>query len=404
MDKDWSEIPKYGLVKKPVYRYGLVVFLYAIVNAITCYILPIFLEEEIGNLSLVGLVLASSSIWNIATDIFFSFRQKTISYVKLIRVVGLVAFLIFLGLYINVSVVMLIICSFLWGIYTEVYAFARFDFEQVLEDEGESGAKNFGMIENFFSLGSMVGPILASALVLISHKLVTFTGMYLIVAMLLVFTIFIRLKKLPIDAEDKIRRLSFASQLRRWKKLGVKILPLILTFLINGMADGAIFSFLPIFAIKTPQLSVYGGIIMASVFLPMVLFSGLMGWLADRVGKLKFIRMGMGIAGLALLVFGFSTNVFLTVSLAFIYGLGFSMFISSILSMEGIFIHKHKSSEGKIIGQTGIAYNLGFIIGAILMGVIVSTTGSFGIGFAVFGVGYLVLLGIYGIKGKKLLI
>jgi MFS family permease len=323
-------------------------------------------------------------------DLLVGFSKKPPSYVFMLRMVGALIFLGFMGLYVNLSVTTLVLVTFLWGIYSELYSFSVFDFIQALSDDENKQAFNFGVLDNAYSLGALVAPMIASLLILTNQKLVMFTGIYLVVGFFVVFNLFVILKRLPESLEERKRKMAIWNEIKIWLKIRKKINTVLSVLFMKGMSDGALTGFVPIMAMNTAGLGKFGGFVLMSIFLPITAFSGVFGDLADKNGKKNFILTGILLTGLALLGFGFSQNIILSCLLGFIIGTGISMYSPASLAVESIYIKKHKSQETRVVGETGIYYNVGFIIGSSLCGLLVAISGSYGIAFGFFGIFYLV--------------
>jgi MFS family permease len=391
---------KYGLSNRPIYRFAFLTFLYAIVNGMIAFVLPLFLQEKLNSYTLVGIILGSSSIWNIATDIAFGFTRISPSYVRLMNVVMVAVLTIFLTLWKVEHVAVFFLAVILWGVFTEVYAFAKFNFIESLNDEEDAGL-NFGILGNFFSLGGAIAPILVGALILLSKDLTMITGIVITLVMFTVFFLYIKLKRLPKAVVVEKRHLHFITELKLWKKIGKQVFPLLMVFLACGMGDGALLSFGPIFTESNENLKTYGGLILSGIYLPTVVFSGFFGHLADKYGNRKFILYGLLISAVSLLLFGVFSHPLVVGLMALVHGIGYTVFSSAIMAEESLYIERHRTCEKEVVGESGAFYNLGYIVGASLAGVIASIVGNFGIAFGVFGLWYLIVFGVYLGWGKK---
>ncbi|MGI5827987.1 MAG: MFS transporter [Patescibacteria group bacterium] len=390
---------RFGFNKKPVYRFAVITLLYALINGITAYILPLILEERFISFTIVGIILASSSLFNIVTDVIVGSMRRPPHYLTAIRLTGFFAFLVFISMLFPQRGEMLILAACLWGIYSELYNFARFDFIEAIPEKADH-ALHFGMLNNSFSFGSVIAPILASSLFFISHQLTVSTGIFFVGSMLIYLAMNQRLKNLPNPVSVVRRRMHALAELKVWRTICKKVFPVFLVFLAVGMAEGTITSFTPIFTRNHDSLQVFGGLIFASFFLPTVLFSGYFGHLADREGEKKYILIGMLLSAVSLLFFGFSREPVSAVILAFLHGVGLSTLAPALLSEESKYIEKHHSRESEIVGESGIFYNIGFVAGTMLAGVLASKIG-FGVAYGIFGLFYLITFAAYWLWGPR---
>jgi MFS family permease len=384
----------FNLKNRYIHRFAILVFLYAIANGMISFILPVFLQEKLNSLTLVGIILASSSIWNILTDLTIGFLKKPPNYLRLMQLVGLSIFLAFLGIWLVDEVWMYVLVVALWGILTEMFAFSNFGFVINSSKEKER-AGNFGILANFLYLGYSIAPVIVGAVIIVSRDLTMATGVYFAVGILIYFNLQKYFKKLPVPQPIVKRRLKVINELKLWFKIGKKVWPLLLIFLIKGVSDGALFSFVPIFVESNPKLKYYGGLILSSIFLPMALLGGWFGHQADKWGRKKFILTGLATCAFSLMLFGFSGNGLIAILLALAIGLGYSLYSPVLDALASSYIERHQNQESEVESEDGIFYNFGFIIGAMLTGFLATILGGFGPAFAVFGGLYLFVFGIF---------
>lgn len=409
MNRTINNIRKYGLHRALVYQFGfsdkviynfaIVTFLYALINGIISYAIPIFVNESMKSLSLVGVILASSSIGNIYTDLAINFFKKPTSYMGLMRIIAMAILLAFVLMGLPANLLTLFLLAIIWGIYTELFSFAKFNYVTNIDNVDEH-AFDHGILNNFFSLGGMIAPILASPMILVGWDLTVITGMVLILVMAVIFSLFKKNGKMPLPIEMKKKNLGLRTEIKLWKKVGFKILPLLVVLFIFGMGEAAILSFTPIFSASREGLRVYSGLILSGFYIPIILFSQYFGKSIDKKGEKIYILFGLLLASISLTFFGFSQHFLIAFMLAFLHGLGVSAFATALASEQSKYIDKHHCQEGRVVGQSGISYNIGFIIGACGAGFIAESFG-FGISFRIFGIGYLLVTIIYFIWGPK---
>jgi len=376
-----------------LYRYAMVVFLYATLNGIVSFILPVYLEETIPSLTIVGLILASSSIWNIVTDFVLGLAKKSPSYRGLTQLVGMILFGLFIMIWLHVHIVTLIIATVLWGVYTELFTFANFDYV-VVSSCKEDRAGHFGLMTNFRSLGFAIAPIMIGVAVAEDKKIALFTGLFFSICMIVLFQIQLWQKKLPDPIIVKPKRRNLIAHLKLWKSIGHKMAIYLWIYFVRGVADGVLTSFVPIFVEMKQELKLYGGFIVAGLSLPTAFVSGYFGSLADRFGRTKFILLGIFISAVTLLFFGFVSNPYLAIILSLFIGVGYSLYSPALEAEMGEYVAKHHSQEAEAESESGIVYNLGFIVGAGLTGLLVSILGGFGPAFAILGL-------LYGVVGLR---
>jgi len=369
----------------------MVVFLYSLVNGMVSFLLPVFLEETVSSLTIVGLILASSSVWNITTDFILGLTRLNPSYRRLTQLVGMLLFTLFALIALHLHVVTLIIATTLWGIYTELFTFASFDFVVKTSSEADR-AGHFGLINNFRSMGFSLAPIMIGLALVESKDLAIFTGLFFSTCMLVLFWLQLKQNKLPKPQIAKIRRRTLSEHIRIWTAISKKMSSYLWVYFVRGVADGVLTSFVPIFVEVTRELKLYGGFIVAGLSLPTAFVSGYFGSLADRLGRQRFIIIGLLLSAVALFFFGFITNPLVAIAVSFIVGVGYSLYVPALEAEMGKYVEKHHSQETEAEGESGMIYNGGFIIGAGLTGILVTILGGYGPAFAILGV-------LYGVVG-----
>lgn len=383
--KHWKHADHY------LYRYSMVIFLYSILNGMVSFLLPVLLEESIPSLSLVGIILASSSVWNIITDFVLGISNKSPSYRLLTRLVGMLLFILFGSIWISTNPVVLIFAAAIWGVYTELATFAGFNFV-ISTSSSKDRSAHFGLLNNFKSLGFALAPIMIGLAVADNRQMIYFTGIFFVFCFLSLFQIQIWQNKLPQVSTFSAKRRSLIKLVKTWFRVGKNISKYLVVFFIRGVADGVLTSFVPIFVEMKSELKIFGGFIVAGLSLPTAFVSGYFGSLADKWGRRKFIVLGLLISAVALLFFGFSTNPFLAIFLSLLIGIGFSLYVPPLEAELGCFVDKHHYLEDEVESESGAIYNFGFITGAGLTGFVVSVLGGFGPAFAILGL-------LYGLVG-----
>ncbi|NMC35985.1 MFS transporter [Candidatus Beckwithbacteria bacterium] len=385
---------------RPVFRFAFLAFLFAIASGLISFTLPVLLQREKVSLALIGLILASSSIWNIATDLVIGFLKKPPNYRWLFQMIGLAIVAIFASLWLYDEVIIIIMATVLWGIFTEFYNFANFDFV-VNNCQTKQQGVSFGTMANFRCLGYFIAPIMAGSLLLANQEFVLLAGLFLGLLILILLKLYFSQKKLPKPIAIQKRRMPAAKELALWFKIIHKVFPLLLVFMTMGICDGILSSFAPLFVMDQPNLRLIGGFIVAMLSLPTMLLTGYFGRLADKKGEKPFILLGLLVSGASLLFFGYAQEAFVAIVLALVIGIGYSIYMAALQAEQSHYIEKHHVQENEVVGESGIFYNLGFFGGAALAGVLAEVFGSFGPMFAVFGVMHFVVVEIYFLFGPK---
>ena len=395
---------RYQFKQKQLYLFSIIILLYTIVDGMVTFFLPLVAKEILHSMALVGIILASSSVWDIVADVFLGFRDGEVEHKRLIR---LAFFLVLILLGINalpiednflLGLVILLLSMILWGFHYEYMVWGTYDFIIDTTDK-EDQATSFGVVEVFRSLGYAIGPIIAGTAILVSFHLVLGSAAFLGILALLLFVFFSSFyQELPTRSQKK-RRLNWRAELHLWKKIGSKILPLLIMTFSLGIFNGVVFSLTPILVETKESFSLFGGFIVGAFWIPMILFTGWFGQLADRWGKKQFILLGSFLVIIALSVFGLVANPWVALTLALVAGTGTSMFYPALNAQYSNYIEDHIDEEKEAIGEMGVSVNLGFISGASLGGIFVSLTGGFWAAYFLVALAFMVSGVVYYQRG-----
>lgn len=375
-----------------LYTFSLVALLYTITDGIVTFYLPILAEEVLTSMALVGIVLASSSVWDIVADLFLGFQSKEVKHKQLIRW-AFVIMLLLIGSNIlavsgglGVRRAILLLSMLLWGFHYEAMIWGVYDFVVDTREKGTQAA-SFGVISVFQSLGYAIGAVIAGTAILVSAKTALGTGSLFAALGLVLFSIFITTYREPPSKEHQ-RKLHFRTEIQLWRKIGRKIFPLLLVTLSVGLFNGVVFSMTPILVETRAGLSLLGGFIVGAFSVPMILFTGWFGRLADKYGKHQFVILASFLIAATMSVFGLVDNPWVAAVLALTAGTGLSLLYPALDSQFSAYIGEHTGQEKETLGEMGVSVNIGFILGAALGGIFVSLTGSFWLSYFLVAVAF----------------
>jgi MFS family permease len=368
-----------------LYTFSLVALLYTIADGIITFYLPILAEEVLTSMALVGIVLASSSVWDIVADVFLGFQSKEVKHKQLIRwafVIMLISIgsnVLGLGGSLGVRQAILLLSMLLWGFYYEAMMWGVYDFVVDTREKGTLGA-SFGVISVFQSLGYAIGPVIAGMAILISAKTALGTGSLFAILGLLLFSMFTTTYKEP-QSKTLESKLHLRAELALWKSIGRTIFPLLLMSLSVGLFNGVVFSMTPILVEAKANFHLLGGFIVGAFSIPMILFSGWFGRLVDKYGKHQFVMLASFLIATTMGVFGLVDNPWVAAVLALVAGTGLSLLYPALDSQFSGYIGEHTKQEKEALGEMGVSVNLGFILGASLGGIFVSLTGGYWVSY-----------------------
>jgi DHA1 family multidrug resistance protein-like MFS transporter len=377
---------------KVLSRFGLIILFYALADGIASFALPVYMEQSLQDLALVGLIFGSSSIFGAVGSLFFGFEQKGRTfkpYFLSAMVMAAAAYL--LALKVQSWSGFLVIMA-LWGFYYEGINFSWMDFlgRYTQKAEHSGGA---GIVQMFNALGYLLGPLLAGWLILRGRWAMAPALLFLFLSWLLFLAFFGRKKIAPDVPQRKLRLLT---ELKTWIRVGRRSFWVVLAnFLQTALWESLIWSMGPILLTRT--LGSKSALVMALFLIPSVFLRGFSGRWADRKGKKEFVILGLVMAGLFLSLFGLFNSLLLKSLTAFLSACGVCLFWPAA---DGLFIDLvdgySKDNEEEVAGVRGLAHNLGYVVGPMIAGFLGQALGL-NITFIVYGA--FLILGAGMIKG-----
>lgn len=159
------------------------VFFVVLADTIMAYSFPIFVEQVLGSNTMLGIIMALSSVAGITFDFLIPQIFRPNSW-RVILFWGILLSMIFplttvLGT-LGMPLVLFTIATLSWGIYFEFMQFSQQDFVAT-EESSENLTKDWGILNLVGEFTALIGPIIASLLLHTHHH-------FLITVWLLQFT------------------------------------------------------------------------------------------------------------------------------------------------------------------------------------------------------------------------
>lgn len=348
-------------------------------DAILSYLFPIIVEETVVSFSLVGLILAASSLVGLIFDLIFPFVFPNIDW-KLSNLLGVLFGLtfpvfVFLGQDFNQPIFYLI-ASIVWGIYFEFLGFSRQDGVVELDTE-KNFTQTWGIIYALLAFCGFIGPIIAS-LAFGADQVVARTIVFALyfASVILSFALF-RSKDTTIQKKESklIHTISFVREIRYWAILEVKTFPIFLTLIYLAAVSSFFWTFGGLYGEELFGESGFGWLLLAVYTLPELIFSlAFTKFVIKRRKKfLSFILIILSGATLVPLIFIEEKLMLLPIIFAF----------SSLNAVTWILVRsvfsdlESRAKEFKVhveaIFQS--TESIGFIIGPLLTGLIIDGVG-----------------------------
>ena len=360
-----------------LYSVALMIFFFALGDSILTYIMPLLMVENGFSDTTLGLVIGSSSLVGAAFDVLASRYLRRPHYRRLylavLILVGVFGFLLFQAKLLWVFLLAMAV----WGIYWDIFHFANYDFVSRITIK-ENDAAEFGVLEVFKALGSLVGPILVG---LVMVKRVGVTPFLLAAAALaaafLVYSLLFQRssKNRQENLIDRSKTKSWWQQLKLWHTLGHQIFPFLFFVLMLYVIDASFWTIGPLLA-ESGEFGVFGGFLLATYTLPILLTGWFVGGITTKFGKKRTAFVAMSLGALILSLLWWVQPVWLIMLLVLLAASCFSLTFTSIGGFYADYITQTRAHEKEIQGLIDFFYNLGWIIGPVLAGFLADKFGT----------------------------
>ncbi|OGD54120.1 hypothetical protein A3J78_02475 [Candidatus Beckwithbacteria bacterium RBG_13_35_6] len=348
----------------------MVILFWSIADGIASFALPIYMEQSLKNLSLVGLIFGCSSVFGLITAFILGSEQKGKTFKPYFYLSAFLAIGCFLLATIAKSWQGFLIIMILWGIYYESMNFCWIDFLGRFSRKWEH-ANVSGVLEMFSFLGYLLAPLITGFIVLIDRVPMTTSIFFMLIALL---TFLIWFGKKRVDQDPPVRKLKLGQEFKLWYKVAKKGFWVLLAMLLYTIFwCSLIWSMGPIMLIN--QFGPKSAYIMSCFLIPGVFLQGYTGHLADKKGKRKFLILGLILAGLFMSLFSLSNNFVYKIIMALASAVGVAFVWPAADGLFADLVDRYKEEEEEVAGIRGVAHNLGYIIGPILAGLLGSLLG-----------------------------
>ncbi|MFH1835264.1 MAG: MFS transporter [Methanobacteriota archaeon] len=342
------------------------------------FVLPPLAESLVGNLTLVGALLALPAVMSFIVDIPLGdlcdkADKKKILFWGLI-LTGVTG--AYFGLIDSVTDLVLYLIAF-GVLHTIAYIVTA---AYVMDASPKNLSSTYlGTYTSFmhlgFALGALVAGYLASDALLSKTGLVGwfFAGLCVLGAVASLSLAPGKSKCLR-DGICEVIRIDgvFKKEISDFRALGFTGVAVVGLTLLLTVFDGIVWTLEPLLYRQFNLPTMAGGVILAAFVVPLIVFEAPAGYLADRVGKRKVLFIGLIVAGVSTVLFSFSSSFTALVAYAFITTTGISLVWPAT---EGILAdHAADKKKGEVIGVWRSSADLGYVIGPLTGGILAQYT------------------------------
>lgn len=340
-------------------------------------ILPLFALSLGAKPEAIGFVVGASTI----TGIFFKLPAGTLSDIygryKMLLISVLVFALTPFVYYLVTNYWQLVGIRFFHGLATSIYG--PVSMAMIADTAGGQKGERLSWFSSITIIGSLVGAPSGGYILQYlskegSHTLAHFRLAYFICGLFgltsLVFTLKLFFSRTMDTRQNKT---SLTDTWRKFSK-GIKEVVsdyrVIITSNMEGVQNlsvGALEAFLPVYAVTVAGLNAFqAGILWAAQVITTILAKPIMGKISDRYGRKPIIFSGMWICAIPFACIPLTSDFYLLLSLASIFGVGEAFVTSSSAAMVAEFCKERH--YGAAMGIFGSLFDIGHASGPILAG------------------------------------
>ena len=362
----------------------------------------IFLQHGLTQTQM-GFIIGSSALFGALFDIILAKILPSTHYRQLYLLFVCTCFTLVFLLWNAATIPMFFAVTAVWGLFYNFLHMGNFDFVS-RETQPQEHASSFGVLNVFKALGMICAPL---ALALTFQKAApssAFLSALLWAGFSMgAFALLLTIK----DRHDQHRRqreephykkMNFLLELHIWKKLGVKLFPVLMFTLLIGIHASFFWTLAPLLTEQLKDNHFYG-----SFFIPMYIFPTLLvGWFVGPVTKMfgkKNTAYWFYIAGaLVMLCIAFIHKTEHIVLLGFLSSLFGAFSIPAISGAYADYLSEAPQFDKEIESIEDFFTNIGSVIGPIGGGILADI---FGIknAFALFSV-FAICLTLWVIKAS----
>lgn len=367
-------------------------FLFGVIYGLFSFYLPIYTENVVKSVAVVGVLLAVIEVSGLLVDLPLGAftdrygRRNTLLLGSLLLGVSalfLQSWQSFLGI---------LAALVFYGVVLKFFLISSQSELMSISPRRRSG-KFFGIFEAFHNFGYSIGPFLGGFLLWQVFPPV-FLVLAAICAILFLFSL-IFIESSEYKKESFLHTVRavikkdhfFVGSVAEFKKVGFLGWMLLLFFFTFSFRWGAIALLEPLFTLKLGIHPVWVGFIYGASTLPFLFFSASAGNFSDRYGIKPGIVVGLFLMGVATLLFGMYRNPYVLFAFAFLAAIGDSVLVPTVYAAFDTLSDRH--FKGRITSVVSLTEDTGYFFGPLIAGPIAQ---YFGFPAAFYCFGILILL------------
>lgn len=241
----------HALIKVKPFIASLTIVFFA--DSIMAYAFPVWVEETVGSATILGLIMALSSVFGIACDLLFPQFLKVKHWRRQLLMAISVAVIFPLTTYFGLSwnvIALLLVASAAWGIYYELLFFAEGNFI-VDTVEKKQFSRTWAVINLASGITKVISPILAALVVDTPMQLIAMVLLFHVIGLVPLFFIRSRQhlteRQAEKDAQQEhvpstkpaLSHFNLFKEVSSWRTLMPSVYPVVFTGILIHCVDAA---------------------------------------------------------------------------------------------------------------------------------------------------------------------
>jgi MFS family permease len=379
---------KYGSTHKKLYLLSLILFFWALFDGILSYTTPLVFVSKGLNNTMMGFVMASSSVAGALFDFALSRLMKNTHFRRLYLIMFSLCFVYPLLLWKAQAFWLFLVIMAVWGLYYDLENFGLFDFVS-RHTQKEEHSSSFGVVSVFKSLGYLIAPIFAGFLIgqVIDWQPFFLAWFFLVVSFVFFLILYLKIKKNNHHNHDenvRFKPVKVVAEIKLWKRVAVFIWPVLSFTILLNIADAFFWTIGPIFSEKLANLHPLGGLFLSLYMLPSLIVGWFVGPITRKFGKKKTAFVSFFGGSLFLIFLGMCRHPALILMLTLLFSFLYSLAWPSIKGSYADYISETPPLEKEVEALEDFSTNIGYVIGPITAGILADRFNS-GLAFSILG-------------------
>jgi len=355
-------------------------FFIFLADSVMSYIFPILVADSLQSNTMLGIIMALSSILGIFCDFTFPqlLRNRSWKFQLTVGIIIAILFPVFsnLGAVFSLSF-FFVIATLIWGVYYEFLQFSQQSFVTG-EETPKDFSKDWGIIFLIEEITVNVGPIIGSFLLtqraITSNLTVNF---FQIVSLILALAVMMNMPtRRNGNIESQIQKtLNFFRELKYWEKLGERVWPVILSGITISFVSASYWTVGGLLGMELAGDSGYDWVVMVLFGVPLIFGSLILTKIPLTRNKKRFSQISLFVGGLlmsTLIFFKHEPILLLSVIAVSSFALSFAGPLNEAVYSD--LLERSGKSKMHLLGIAKANTSLAYILAPLLTGYLADKT------------------------------